>query len=261
MATFIGEGYRGTHDLIALNGTEGTATGTSVDYIDPSLPGVIVTLTGTGITGTPSAAWNITGISETFHGHSAWTLTGLTGVDGAPTGGAFDPASIFQSLAFHTTFHLLFDSDSTLLGWPNGGTLFGGSGNDTMIARGGNLLMDGGGGFDTLIGAKHGHDVFRFDSKLDSSVNLDTIHGFSPVRDSIELSQVTFWSIDHFGPLSAAEFHVGSQATTTAQRIIYNQHNGDLYFDADGSGHHYSPVLFAQLVGHPALTASDFLLV
>ncbi len=249
-------------DLIVLNGTEGTPTGTSVDYTDPAnSPGVVLTLTGTGISGSPSATWVITGIQETYFGNFAWSLTGLTGVDGAPTSGAFDSASIFQALAFHHTFDLLFGHDSTLMGWPSGGSLYGGSGNDVLIARGGNLLMDGGGGFDTLMGARTGHDVFRFDSRLDSSVNLDTIVGFSPTRDTIELSQLHFWHIDHFGPLTPAEFHVGPHATTTAQRIIYNHGNGHLYYDADGSGHHYSPVEFAVLAGHPALTASDFLLI
>jgi Ca2+-binding RTX toxin-like protein len=266
MTTFTIESYGGTGDLRALNGTEGTPAvdGTSVTYTDPAhFPGLVLTLTGTGITDPPSASWKITGISATLNGSPAWTLTGLTGVDGTPTSGAFDAESIFQALAFHNTETLLFANDSTLIGSPiaHSNTLYGRGGNDVLIARGGNTLLDGGGGFDTLIGAKHGHDVFKFDARLDSTHNLDTIRGFSPTRDMIELSQITFGHIDHFGPLTAAEFHVGPHATTAAQRIIYNHSNGHLYYDADGSGHHYSPVLFAILANHAALTASDFLLV
>lgn len=263
MATFTINSYGGTGDLVVLNGTEGTPTGTSVTYTDPAyLPGLVLTLTGTGITDPPSATWNITGISATFNGNLSWTITGLTGVDGTPTSGAFDPESIFQALAFHNTGSLLFAHDSTLIGSPiaHSTGLFGGPGNDVLIARGGNTKLDGGGGFDTLIGAKTGHDVFEFNSWLNPAVNLDTIRGFSPTRDMIELSQGTFNHILHFGVLTAAEFHVGPP-TTTAQRIIYNHSNGHLYYDADGSGHHYGPVEFAVLAGHPALTASDFLVI
>src|SRR5436309_3552359 len=109
MATMIIHSYGGTNDLIALNGTEGTPTGTSVTYTDPvNAPGLVLTLTGSGITGTPSADWSITGISATLNGSPAWTITGLTGVDGTPTTDAFDSQSIFQALAFHNTGDLLF---------------------------------------------------------------------------------------------------------------------------------------------------------
>jgi Ca2+-binding RTX toxin-like protein len=182
MTTFTIESYGGTGQLQALNGIEGTPAldGTSVTYTDPvNFPGLVLTLTGTGITGTPSNTWDITGISATFNGRPAWTLTGLNGIDGTPTSGAFDSASIFQALVFHDTFDLIFGHDSTLIGSPiaHSTVLFGGPGNDVLIARGGNTRLDGGGGFDTLFGGKAGHDVFEFNSRLDSSVNLDTIRG------------------------------------------------------------------------------------
>src|SRR5258708_16738887 len=121
MATFTINSYGGTHDLVARNGTEGTPApdGTSVTYTDPAyLPGLVLTLTGTGFTDPPSAAWNITGVSASFNGNPSWTLTGLTGVDGTPTTGAFDPESIFQALAFHSNDSLIFTHDSTLIGSP-----------------------------------------------------------------------------------------------------------------------------------------------
>jgi Ca2+-binding RTX toxin-like protein len=266
MTTFTIESYGGTGQLRVLNGTEGTPAldGTSVTYSDPAnFPGVVLTLTGTGITGTPSATWNITGIQETFMGNLGWTLTGLTGIDGAPTSGAFDPASIFQALAFHDTFDLIFGHDSTLIGSPiaHSTTLFGGPGNDVLIARGGNTKLDGGGGFDTLSGAKTGHDVFEFNSTLNPAVNLDTIRGFSPTRDLIELSQPTFGNIHHLGALTAAEFHGGFGApSTTGADIVYNQSNGHLYYDSNG--HNFGGLhLFAILANHAALTASDFLVI
>jgi Ca2+-binding RTX toxin-like protein len=227
------------------------------------LPGVVLTVTGTGITDPPSATWNITGISATLNGSPAWTITGLTGIDGRPTSGAFDPESIFQALAFHNAGSLLFAHDSTLIGSPiaHSTTLFGGPGNDVLIARGGNTKLDGGSGFDTLIGASTGHDVFEFNSTLNPAVNLDTIRGFSPTRDLIELSQPTFGNIHHLGALTAAEFHGGFGApSTTGADIVYNQSNGHLYYDSNG--HNFGGLhLFAILANHAALTPSDFLVI
>ena len=184
MATFTIVTFGGTGDLETLNGEADTPTGTSVTYSDPlDLPGqvVVLTLTGTGITGTPSATWNITGISATLNGELAWTLTGLTGVNGAPTTGPFDPASIFQALAFHNTADLLFGQSSTLIGSPVAARtwLYGNNGDDVIISRGGHVVMDGRGGFDTLTGAPNAHDVFKFDWWLDGTV--DTIRRFDPV--------------------------------------------------------------------------------
>jgi hypothetical protein len=263
MATFIIQSFGGVGDLRALNGTEGTPTGTEVTYTNPvNAPGVVLTLTGTGIIGTPSATWNITGISATLNGSPAWTLTGLTGVDGTPTSGVFDTQSIFQAVAFHSTFNLLFGHASTLIGSPVASStwLFGGDGNDVLIARAGNVLMDGGGGgFDTLVGASRGHDFFKFDSRLDGS--FDTIRAYSPARDTIELDRGTFDHIHHLGVLTAAEFHSGLGAPSkTGADIVYNHGNGRLYYDDNGS-HLGGLHLFAIVANHAALTAAEFLVI
>src|SRR5258708_4033608 len=121
MATFTILTYGGANDLVVLNGAEGTPAldGTSVTYTDPAYSsGFVLTLTGTGITGGPSASWNITGISGTFNGVLSWTITGLTAIDGAPTSGAFDSESVFQALAFHNIGDLLLRPASTLIGSP-----------------------------------------------------------------------------------------------------------------------------------------------
>jgi Ca2+-binding RTX toxin-like protein len=267
MVTLTIQSFGGPGDLIALNGTEGTPTGTSVTYTDPAdAPGIVVTLTGTGISGTPSASWNITEISATINGNPAWTLTGLTGIDGAPTSGAFDSDSIFQAVAFHSTFDLIFRSDfdtlvgSTLIGSPiaHSTALIAGPGNDVLIARHGNTSLDGGGGFNKLYGAKTGHDAFVFDASVDAMTNFDTFYRFNPTRDVIELSH-QYFDINHFGHLRAADFHVGIGPTTASQRIIYN--HGALFYDADGTGTHYGEQQFAFVPGHPTLTALDFLVI
>jgi Ca2+-binding RTX toxin-like protein len=50
-------------------------------------------------------------------------------------------------------------------------------------------------------------------------------------------------------------------ATASTTRLIYNSSSGALFYDQDGNGATYSPVQFATLATHPALTAGDFLVV
>jgi hypothetical protein len=255
-------------DIYALNGTEGTATGTSVTYTDPvNLPGVTITLTGTGITGTPASTWHITGIAATFglSNTPIWSITGLTGIDGTPTSGpgaVFDANSIFQAVAFHDPSHLLFQNNDVIIGPSSGSAgLFGYAGNDVIVATGGTDRMGGDGGFDILVGAHTGHDAFIFNSKLDPTVNLDTIVGFSASRDKIELRQIDFNHIHHHGLLEASEFHSGPGApSTTGADIVYNTKNGHLYYDANGS----APgglIEFAVVVGHHPVHDYNILLI
>ena len=261
MPTFVTYKYGGTNDLVVLNGTQGVADGTSVTYTDPGYwPGFVLTLTGTGITGTPSSSWNITSISGTLDGTLLWTLTGLSGIDGTPTTDVFDSHSIFQALAFHNIGDLLLGGPSTLIGSPIAAHswLYGHGSNDVLRARGGDTVLDGGGGFDTLFSAPRGHTFFKFDSNLDNT--YDTIRGYSPARDTIELDRGTF-DIGHLGFLKASEFHSGLGAPSrTGADIIYNHGNGRLYYDDNGSdlgGLH----LFAVIANHPAMTASEFLVI
>jgi Ca2+-binding RTX toxin-like protein len=263
VATFITYTYGGTNDLVVLNGAQGTADGTSVTFTDPGyLPGFVLTLTGTGITGTPDASWNITSITGTYKGTLSWAITGLVGIDGAPTSGAFDSHSIFQALAFHNIGDLLLGGPSTLISSPiaSRNWLYGHGNNDILQARGGDTVLDGGGGFDILISATHGHTFFKFDSDLDNT--YDTIRGFSPARDTIELDRGPF-DIGHLGYLKASEFHSGlGTPGMTGADIIYNQGNGRLFYDDNGT-HPGGLHLFAVVgvAGHPALTAADFLVI
>jgi Ca2+-binding RTX toxin-like protein len=260
MATFTA--FEGTNsavlsEIYALtNGAAFLPTPTETTFVwtDPAKDTIILTLTGTGMNQAQSS-WLITDITATINNHEVWDIS-------IPSASALHGDALQTAVVNFTPGHFIFSGDDTLYGATTGSSeLFGFDGNDTIIARGGNTKLDGGGGFDTLIGAKTGHDVFEFNSRLDPTVNLDMIVGFSPTRDKIELSQEVFHNINHFGVLTAGEFHVGRHATTTAQRILYTPSNGHLYYDADGSGHHNSPVLFAVLTNHPTLTAADFLVV
>jgi Ca2+-binding RTX toxin-like protein len=53
---------------------------------------------------------------------------------------------------------------------------------------------------------------------------------------------------------------LGTSATTSSQRFIYNDTSGGLFFDADGIGG-TAQVRLAQLVGNPTLTNDSFRII
>ena len=59
------------------------------------------------------------------------------------------------------------------------------------------------------------------------------------------------------GALTAAEFVLGKVALGAEDRVIYDRANGDLRFDADGTGAG-AAILFAQVAPGTLLTATDF---
>ncbi len=73
------------------------------------------------------------------------------------------------------------------------------------------------------------------------------------------LSQTIFTAIG-LGDLDAGAFQLGTAADDAADRIIYDQTTGKLYYDADGNGAG-SQVLFAQVTAGAALTNADFQIV
>jgi serralysin len=130
----------------------------------------------------------------------------------------------------------------------------GDAGNNVVTGGAGNDQLDGGLGADTLVG-QGGADIFAFTTALGGG-NVDTIFDFVSGTDRISLDDAVFDGLAH-GALPPSVFHVGAAATDEDQRIIYDQTNGNLYYDADGSGGG-AAILFATLHGAPALTAGDF---
>jgi Ca2+-binding RTX toxin-like protein len=57
--------------------------------------------------------------------------------------------------------------------------------------------------------------------------------------------------------LSANQFTQGSAATTTSQRIVYDQPTGNLWYDVDGSGKGKA-VFIAVLDNHVQIAHTDF---
>ncbi|MGX7894352.1 calcium-binding protein [Tsuneonella sp. HG222] len=144
----------------------------------------------------------------------------------------------------------------------------GGLFDDTLIGDNGANRLDGAMGADTLVG-NGGADTFVFKHAPGSSSgfvhpnsnpNVDTLFDFVSGEDKLEISASAFGGGLTAGSLAAGAFVVGTAAGDADDRFVYDQANGRLYFDADGSGGG-AQVLMALLPNHDAITASDFAIV
>lgn len=142
-----------------------------------------------------------------------------------------------------------------LIGGAGNDTVMGGAGNDIVQGDAGNDVVGGGAGNDSVYGGA-GQDMFRFDSALNGSTNVDSLRDFSSVDDTFQLSQAVFSAIG-VGTLDASAFHVGRVAEDASDRIVYDQASGRIYYDADGSGGG-AQVLFARVHAGVVLTNADF---
>jgi Ca2+-binding RTX toxin-like protein len=147
----------------------------------------------------------------------------------------------------------------TLLGTDGNDTLYGLAGNDTIYGGTGDDIIFGGAGVDLLFGGA-GNDIFRFNRSTDG---IDKINDFVFGSDRIEIASAGFGGsgvVGNAGVLDASMFSLGTSATTSSQRFIYNDTSGGLFFDADGIGG-TAQVRLAQLVGNPTLTNDSFRIV
>jgi Ca2+-binding RTX toxin-like protein len=142
----------------------------------------------------------------------------------------------------------------TLLGDGGDNMIWGSAGNDQIDGRLGNDTLIGGGGNDTLSGGG-GADVFVFESALGAN-NQDTITDYSVADDVIHLKSAVMGALGAAGALADTAFTIGAAATTAAHRIIYNSTNGQLLYDADGTGVG-AHVQIATLSTGLAMTAGD----
>lgn len=154
--------------------------------------------------------------------------------------------------------------DAILMGSASDDLLKGAGGNDALNGRDGADTLSGGEGSDLLVGGA-GWDVFRFDTQPRAK-NVDMIADFNPMEDRIALETTSFgldpgvnggWWSQTGGTLSPSLFHVGLKASTGAQRIVYDQASGTLYYDADGSGP-TGQAPFAKLAPGTVLSAAHF---
>ena len=143
--------------------------------------------------------------------------------------------------------------NNTITGNSANNTLNGGLGNDTLTGGSGNDTLVGGFGNDTLAGGT-GADKFRFNY---ASEEIDRIIDFNVIDDTIEVSAAGFGGgLIAGGAIAAAQFMMGSSATTASQRFIYNSLSGALFFDLDGIGS-VAQVQIATLSTGLAMTNND----
>jgi Ca2+-binding RTX toxin-like protein len=149
----------------------------------------------------------------------------------------------------------------TLLGWEGNDTLLGGSDDDTLTGGNGIDVLDGGPGNDLLNGGD-GADIFVFNVALSTGA-IDTVADFTPDSDVLRLDDDVFSAFSAGVAVTAAQLHVAagaSSATHAEHRLIYDTTSGALYYDEDGAGG-VAAIKFALLLGAPALTADDFVIV
>uniref|UniRef100_UPI003899CE0E hypothetical protein n=1 Tax=Pseudocalidococcus azoricus TaxID=3110322 RepID=UPI003899CE0E len=149
--------------------------------------------------------------------------------------------------------------NNTITGNSGNNTLNGGLGADRLIGGDGSDLLVGGAGNDSLTGG-NGNDFFRFTARTEG---IDTITDFTKVSgnsDRIEVLGSGFGGGLVVGTLAVSQFILGTAATSSTHRFIYNQSTGGLFFDADGFGG-TAQTQIATLSTKPGLVASDILIV
>jgi Ca2+-binding RTX toxin-like protein len=221
--------------------------------------------------------YRVTGaFHSSFTGFDSYSDTGVSGVDTIKAVGnnkvdiglaGFGPNSgieVIDTTGAVNQVRLLGNATADVLNF-SGVTFVGsnilidaGAGADTVTGNGQANLINGGLGNDVLTGGL-GADLFRFDTALNKTSNVDRITDFTVVDDTFQLDDAVFKKLAA-GALKAADFVTGSKALDASDRIVYNATTGDVFYDADGSGSG-AALLFAKVAAGTALTAADFLII
>jgi hypothetical protein len=139
--------------------------------------------------------------------------------------------------------------------------LRGGDGDDALKGDRGADVLNGGPGDDLLTGGK-GRDVLTGGEGSDGFVFVDRTHRDRITDfedgDLIYLAQSAFPRIGPAGMLKEARFHVGAEAETKKQRIVYDEDKGLLLYAKHGSAT-TDPVKFAKIGAGLDLDHTDFL--
>ncbi|MFN6472729.1 MAG: hypothetical protein RMY36_024060 [Nostoc sp. SerVER01] len=77
----------------------------------------------------------------------------------------------------------------------------------------------------------------------------------------IQVSAAGFGGGLSAGVLKTSQFKIGTSATTTTQRFIYNSTTGALFFDQDGSAGTFTQTQFALVTAGLSLTNNNFVAV
>ena len=146
--------------------------------------------------------------------------------------------------------------DDNLTGNSGDNSFTGRDGNDTIEGLAGDDFLTGGNGADSLTGGE-GSDQFVY---LDAEEGGDTITDFAVGTDKIAAVASGFSDGLSAGELPESSFVIGSAATGSEQRFVFNDASGELLFDADGLGA-ASQQLIATLDGVSNLSTGDILLL
>jgi Ca2+-binding RTX toxin-like protein len=155
------------------------------------------------------------------------------------------------------------DGDDTLVGADGQGAaneLLGGAGNDSLVSGGLGDRLDGGTGNDILTGAGDdpNGEYFVF-SAAPGAANADVIFNFE-FFSRIVLDAAAMPELGASGTFDADDARFAANSSGSAQdasdRVVYNTSNGQLWFDADGTGS-TAAQLIATLQGASALEATD----
>ena len=132
------------------------------------------------------------------------------------------------------------------------------SSNDILNGGAGNDTLNGGLGNDTITGGT-GADIFSLGATPGSG-NIDTFTDFKPVDDTIWLNPNTFsYGVGNIIPTDFKIIGTGG-VVDASDRIIYDQTNGKLYYDSDGSGA-TAKVQIAVLTGAPVIDSTDIFFI
>ncbi|NCS41943.1 MAG: hypothetical protein GPJ20_25170 [Microcystis aeruginosa BS13-10] len=245
-------------------GTPNAATGT-ITNDDVTLPSITLSLNYSGISeSSPSNfvyTFTRTGVTTnalTVNYNIAGTASATDYTGATPGNGktiTFNPGSTTTSITIDPTADTVVEPNETIslqlaagTGYSIGTTAaqiatiinddgtrrhVGTNGKDVLLGTNANDYLIGGAGDDILTGGTGG-DIFYFAS---SNLGNDAITDFTPGQDFIQVSRQGFGGGLIAGDtITQVQFLIGSSATNTSQRFIYNSTSGALLFDVDGNG-------------------------
>jgi Ca2+-binding RTX toxin-like protein len=231
-------GAAGNDILVGRGGADRFIGGAGLDTVsyDSSFTGVRADLLTPGVN-TGNAAGN--------------TYSSIENLDGS---------SLSDTLLGNNSANTIRGSSYATLVSGNDG-LYGRGGADKLFGFDGNDTLEGGTGQDIATGGA-GNDVFLFRSAL-IAANRDRITDFNVANDTIRIDNAVFTKLTGVNvTLSSAQFHKGSGAHDTSDRIIYNSANGALLYDADGNtAGGVAAIQFATLNAGLGITRADFFIV
>ncbi|MBN4004112.1 FG-GAP-like repeat-containing protein [Nostoc sp. LPT] len=233
--------YRGQFSLSAISGNNTLNGGAGDDNLVTNYSSGNNLLSG----GNGNDSLNASGSASLYSFYGVYTVSGNNTLNG----GAGDDQLIVD---YSSGANLLLGGDGN-----DSLSASNASGNNTLYGGNGNDILTGGNGNDSLTGG-FGTDTFVFNSYNEG---VDRLYDFNASNELIQISATGFGGGLSKGSLFANQFTLGTSATTSNQRFIYDNITGGLYFDQDGSAAGFTQVKFAQLSTGLSLTENNFVVV